>query len=165
MAFIDILNLVASHVGTNTTTQRPYLTALINRAASDLYSQSDLVNCLREQVFKRELQDQKNPVVQYTLPYYVHKVRAMREYTTGCTIVNHDMRPRYQTQGWREFIDPFTYRIKNNQPLAREILNEGALTINLPDGETVATPFSLFVTGSNASKSRFTEQLDFVAND
>lgn len=163
MAFIDIYNLVQSHINVP---NRAYLTVLINKAAEDLYSQSDLVNCLREQAFRRDNDTSAaSPVLQYTLPYYVWKLRGMREYTTGLNITNHDMRPRYQTQGWREFVDPYLYRVKNNLPLARDILNEGALTIELPDGETVVTAFSVFVTGSNSSKTRFTEQVDFVAGD
>jgi hypothetical protein len=166
MPFIDIYNLVTSHIGATASTQRAFVTSLINQAAADLYSQSDLVNCLREQVFVRDQQtDLVHPVLQFTLPYYVWKIRGIREYTTGRQILSHDMRPRYQTQGWKELYDPYIFRVKTNQVTCRDSLNEGALTINLPDGETANEDFTLFITGSNSSKSRFTEEVAFVVGD
>lgn len=165
MAYIDIYNRFAGLTGATATEQASFVKSIINMAAEDLYSQSDLVNCLREQVFVRDAQQQTNPVLQYTLPWYVWKVRGMREYNTGINIINHDMRPRYQTQGWNEFIDPFTYRVKQNILTVRDTLNEGKLTIRLPDGEMVATVFDIWIGGSNGSKSRFVEKVSFAVGD
>jgi len=169
MAYIDIKNLVVSHTGTTDASQAAYIKSLINRAAEDLYTQVDLVNCFREQAFVREdpTQDNGQTVCQWTLPHYVWKIRGLREYNTGLAIDAHDMHPRYQTQGWKEFIDPFLYRIKQEQVLIRDIANEGRMKFTLPDGVTLAAgeEFSVYVTGSNSSKARFNEQVSFVAGD
>jgi len=166
MAFFDIYNEVAGLTGITDVNKRPFVLSIINRAAEDLYSQSDLVNCLREQVFIKNSTTTPE-VLQFTLPWYVWKIRGMREYNTGLQIINHDMRPRYQTQGWREMVDPLLYRIKSNQLTARDSLNEGPLTINLPTGEVVSADgaFSFSAGGSNSSRSKFIEQVDFVAGD
>lgn len=165
MAFLDIYNDFASLVGITDPTKKNFLRGIINRAAEDLYSQSDLVNSLREQVFVRDSENLPQPTLQYTLPWYVWKLRGMREYNSGLGILNHDMRPRYQVQGWREFIDPFLYRVKENVLLARHILNEGPLTFNLPDGETSDAVINLWASGSNNSRSRFQESVVFAVGD
>lgn len=164
MAYIDIYREVAGVTGNTSTSQESFVKSLINKAAEDLYSQSDLVNCLREQLFIKD-DDSTPQVLQFTLPWYVWKLRAIREYNTGIKISTHDMRPRYQTQGWKEFLEPYLYRTKYNLPISKNIINEGALTLSLPDGETVATAFSVTIVGSNASKARFTETVNFVAGD
>lgn len=166
MAYLDIYNEVAGLTGNTSSSSQAFVKNLINKAAEDLYSQSDLVNCLREQVFIKD-STATPQVLQFTLPWYVWKLRGMREYNTGAQILNHDMRPRYQTQGWREMIDPLTYRIKSNQLTARHSLNEGPLTLSLPDGEQVPVGggFSVNIGGSNLSKTRFLETVNFVAAD
>lgn len=165
MPYTDIYKEVAGLTGLTQDSQKSFVKNLVNKAAEDLYSQTDLVNCLREQVFVKDQGSTTPEIVQYTLPWYVWKLRGMREYNTGIEILNHDMRPRYQTQGWREFIDPMMYRVKANQLLSSNIVNEGPLTINLPDGESVDTAFDINISGSSASKTRFTEKLSFAVGD
>lgn len=165
MAFIDIYNPVSGMLGLTAADKKAFVKSIINAAAEDLYTQSDLVNCLREQVFSRPAELTAQPIVQYTLPWYVDKVRAIREYTAGLKVNLHDTRPRFQTQGWQEFFDPNVYRIKTNVVLSSHILNEGTLTLRLPDGEVCATEFSITITGSGASISRISETVTMQVGD
>jgi len=64
MAYIDIYNEFSGLVGATSTDKKELCRNIINRAAEDLYSQSDLVNCLREQVFVRDSEDAAQPTLQ-----------------------------------------------------------------------------------------------------
>lgn len=154
-----IYNQFASQTGLTASSQRNFCLQFINRAAEDIYTKIDPREALRECVFL--MQEQYATV---TLPYFVGKIRKIRQYSTGIQANLHDMLPRYHTQGWAELYHYLTWRIKGEIPIGRDIQNEGPLTLALPDGEVIGAgeTFSIYITGGNTKRQRFTEQVDFV---
>lgn len=136
--------------------KRAWLIAKINGAAEELYNSGDNAGCLREQVFTVESTQQ-----QTTLPYYVDKIRAAREWNTSRKMHLNDMRPRYQTSKWRQ---PFLFwRVKGIVPLMRELSNQGTLTCIFR--EAVTTRTKLTVTGATSTASRWVETLTYEVGD
>jgi len=161
MAFRDILLDFMAHTGLKVD-QRTYATRIINGAAEELYNKPsfDPANCLREQVFSLDT----NAINQCTLPYYVGALRGVREYQTGLRADMHDMRPRYTTQGWREQYDKWlTFRKKHEVALARDIANEGPLTLTLT--APAAEAINVNVVGASSVSARVIEVVAFAVGD
>jgi hypothetical protein len=74
-----------------------------------------------------------------------------------------DMRPRYKSDGWAKGPLPHWWRDKGVSPQKREILNEGQLTLTIPEAEDSA--FSVVVVGRNSNSARVTETVVFAIGD
>jgi hypothetical protein len=161
MPLKTILINCATEIGLQLTNvaDKAFLIAKINEAAEDLYTSDDLVDCLREQVFSFEVDDQ-----QITVPWYVYKIRGARWSRLKLPIRLDDYRPRYATQGYSEMLwRGMTWRIKNKQAIGKDISNAAPLTLSIALPETVA--FTVNITGSTANSIRITEQVTFAPGD
>lgn len=157
MALIDIIRDVAPLMGVDAsnTNQRDYLIARINKAANEIYSITDIPKCLREQVFCIDT-DEK----QLTLPYYVYKVRGIRNYDTTARIKLEDMRPRYFKGPQAAYQNILTWREKPDIILARELSSAGPLTLKLASAATVA--FTVTIVGSTTIADQVSETVSFA---
>lgn len=156
MPLIDILSEVAADLGVDITNanDRSYLVNKINQAAKELYTSADLKGSLREQLFNIGSADQ-----QVALPYYVDSIRGVRDYDSQLPITVQDMQPRYQAEGWKDFLG-YKWRVKHKQyPLTRGILNIGPLTVTLSAPAT--GDLAVIVTGQTATASRLQETVAF----
>ena len=136
--------------------KRAWLIAKINAAAEEIYNSGDNAGCMREQVFTVESTQQ-----QVTLPYYVDKIRAAREWNTSRKMHLNDMRPRYQTSKWRQ---PFLFwRVKGVVALKRDLGNQGTITCIF--GEAVTARTKVVITGSTSTASRTAETLTYEVGD
>lgn len=156
-----ILENVAQETGLNATSERAYLLRYINKAADELYYTYDLFNCEREQLFNVGSSNQ-----QITLPSYVYRISALRNYDTTSTIILRDMRPRYSANRWNKPYEGFpylTWRQKFKSPVQADTTNIGPVVINIAEAATVS--FDVLITGTTANASRITETLSFIPGD
>jgi len=135
------------------TRQRAVLLRFLNEAAAELYTQSDMVGSMVEQCFK------VNGDQTIALPDYVGQLRAVREFNSQIPWHINQMRPRYNTNNWKDMWR--NWRIKGQQTLMRSIRNEGPLIITV---DTVETP-SLIITvaGLTDTASNLTENVTMSA--
>ena len=86
-----ILSLAGDKMGLNPSlaSQRAVLLRFLNEAAEELYDQSDPIGSLAEQVFK------VNGDQTISCPWYVGKIRAVREADTHIIWSINKMRPHY----------------------------------------------------------------------
>jgi len=161
--FKDILLDVSNEIGVTLATQlqkKSLISLWINQAAEDLYTSDDLPGCLREQVFDLDLSDGM-----VTLPWYVYKIRGLRNVNWWNSISQHDHRMRYSTNGYKEFWNygwmRDVWRVKEVRAIGRSITNAAPLTLKIPLPETVA--FAVNITGSNNNSVRLTEKITFSA--
>lgn len=164
MPLIDILNDFASYSGLSKTTtgQRDFALSIINKAAEDLYSILDTVSCLREQIFRIDCSTK-----QVVLPFYVGEVRAVRDFQTGLNYTQHDMRPRYAYNGWREQYKNYclVWRNKGFTSLEEYGDNSGLLTFSLPIGKVAEKAFDIIITGQTPYSQKLQETISFAAGD
>jgi len=154
----NILIDCAQKVGLNPSdsTNRLWLVTKINEAAREIYDSADLNGCLREQIFTITEVNQ-----QITLPYYVEKIRGVRNADTKVKIKVQDMRPRYQTGNW--FQNLLSWRVRFQSPIEHDITNATQLTISIPAPET--SSFTVFITGSTPTSDKITESILFNPGD
>lgn len=158
MSLRNILADVAADIGlpTGNATEKAWLIARVNDAAQELHQSRDLAGSIFEQLFQFDVENQ-----QVALPAYVGSIRAVRSYATRDRIDYHDMRPRYQSQGWTE---PYlAWREKGKSPLFRDIINASLAVLTIPYAETVA--FDVSVTGSTEQSARISEVVTFAPGD
>jgi len=152
---IYILTEFSKEVGhpINTDRDRASAIAKINKAAKELYSSADLVGCMREQVFNVD-----SSRLQVTLPYYIDELRNARHYDTRARVKIEDMRPRYfYGKDWPQKY--LSFRKKNKICTARDLDNDGLLTVTIPQAES--SRFTVYITGSTIDSDRITEALVF----
>lgn len=154
-----ILTELSKEIGIpiNTDIDRASALSKVNKAARELYSETDLVGSLREQVFDTDASH-----LQITLPYYVDHIRAARHYDTRSRVKIEDMRPRYfYGHEWpQKFL---TWRKKNRVAIAHELDQESILTITLTAPATER--FTVYITGSTSLADRITEAIIFEIGD
>src|SRR5437773_3360778 len=138
--------------------QRELLVGIINKAAEEIYTSTDLDGSHREQVFSATLTEQ-----QVAFPYYVGRVRGVRHFHTKRLLTLEDFQPRYQTynDGWMKNI--LSWRIKHKSALARELSTASRLVLSIPLPEDQR--FSVFITGSTANSDRVSEEVVFNIGD
>lgn len=126
MAVKYILNRVAAKMGLNPQdpNNRLVLVGYLNEAARELYAQSDMVGSLMEQVFKI------NGDQTLSLPAYVGKIRAIREFASMQQWHINQMRPRYNQFNWPDMWRNF--RLKNKQCLMASVDNQSVGVITVP---------------------------------
>jgi len=163
---LDILTELAQELGLDLrdSAKRTWLVSQVNHAARELYNTEDITGCEREQVFVLGTTDQ-----QVALPWYVESVIAARDYDTTKTIEQVDMRPRYLKSAWNVLpsqTNPLLqWRLKGQSALSRNLIDEAALTVSLPDGAAATAAFSVYITGSNEQSALVTDQLNFAVGD
>jgi len=165
MPLINILNDFASYSGldkTASTSQRTFALNIINKAAEDLYSIIDTINCLREQIFRIDCTTR-----QCALPFYVGEIRGIRDFQTGLNYAQHDMRPRYSYSGWKEQYKNYNMLIRNKGLIAVEnfALNSSLLTFRFPTGQVSEKAFNIIITGQTPYSQRIQETLSFAIGD
>jgi hypothetical protein len=143
--------------------EKAYAINQCNKAAKEIYEASDLVNSINEQLitFSTVVDASGNQVQLAALPYYVDKLRAIRNYYTRRQVDFHDMRPRYKSDGWTENL--LAFRKRKSSPIQRDILNAAPLTLTITAAESAA--FSVIIVGSTANASRVAETITFAAGD
>lgn len=160
MPLIDILSNLAAELGTRISepTEKAWLIAQINAASKDFYAAYDFHGCEREQIVNIDPNQQ-----QISLPYYVQKVIAVRDYNTRYPFTQEDMRPRYLRNTWLRPFMGFPYyrwRIKSqNSATQCDITNAGIITVSIPSANS--TLFSVIITGGTANATREQEVLTF----
>jgi hypothetical protein len=162
---LDILTEVAQELGRSRAdyNDRKLMVAQINLAAKEIYDTDDILGCEREQVFNIGTTDQ-----QITLPSYVGEVMGARNYDTRSNIQQVDMRPRYARSGWKKPFQQWPYlqwRKKGNTPVCRNLVDEAAITVSLPDGVVAERDFTVSITGSNEQSSRVMDTVSFAVGD
>lgn len=160
MAFKNIIIDFMLHSGMEITNpdQLAYAKSLINTAAKELYKEVESNQVFREQLFIFD-----STQLQVALPYYVHKVRGLREFNTAVKLTLEAMMPRYSADGWNDSWSRVKWREKARAALAHDIENDGVLTFTLPDEAPEA--FSVIIIGSNLKSSRIQEIVTFNIGD
>lgn len=151
---IDVANTIGSSVLDSN--GRAWTLSKINGAAQEMYDSTDLAGCLREQVFTIEAGQQIS-----ALPYYVEKIRAVRDWNMSRKITLNDMRPRFQTNKWRQ---PYlSWRVLGVYPLARELGNAGSIILQAL--APVTQRVKVTITGATSTASRTSETITFEVGD
>jgi len=131
------------------TGQRAVLLRFANEAADELYNQADIPGSLVEQVFK------VNGDQTISLPAYVGRIRAIREYSSQVPWHINQMRPRYNQQNWKDCWR--NWRMKNQQCLQATITNQSVLVYTTAAVEN--PPVVVTVTGPTATATLATESV------
>jgi len=141
----------------DSTTQKDYLDAKINRAAREIWDSYDLRNSLREQIVLLETDQQL-----ITLPFYVYRLRKIRMYDFQYPVERVSMTPRYNYNNWNP---PFLQwrTIREEAPLMRDIENQGPVTITLTQPATSAVVFT--ITGKTPNAEKVAESILFSVGD
>lgn len=160
MALIDILRDISGLMGVDITdvSQKALLIQKVNKAANEVYSYTDIPKCLREQVFCIDQEER-----QLTLPYYVYKVRGIRNYDNPTRITVNDMRPRYFKGPQATYQNILSWREKEDMIIGKNLTNASALTITPTAAATAA--FTVTVVGSTVGGSRVSETVQFSVDD
>lgn len=165
MSLAYILAEIASETGLelSVASEKAYAINQVNKASKELFESKDLVDSLNEQLitFSTVIDSDGNQVQLAALPYYVGKLRAIRNYYTRRQVDFHDMRPRYKSDGWTENL--LAFRQRKRSPIQRDILNAAPLTLTITAAESV--DFSVIIVGSTANASRVAETITFAAGD
>jgi hypothetical protein len=132
--------------------QRQTLEDLINDAAEELYTQTDLPRSLLEETFSPDTTD---VVRRVTLPQRVGEIRAIRDNYSAVTL--HDMRPRYNNMPWPKG-NMYTFRIMRDVPIFRSIDN--AVGLYMPPLEGDPTSLSVNIVGATATASEVHASFD-----
>lgn len=149
------------------TTSRSVLLRFLNEAVRELYSEADLPGTLVEQVFK------VNGDQTISVPFYVGRIRGVREAASMQAWHLNQMRPRYNQFNWSDMWR--NIRLKNKQALQVSVTNEsvGVITVeeveNPPIVVTLSGPTpsaSLIhenITMDSVSKESVNDFIDYVA--
>ncbi|NBR87738.1 MAG: hypothetical protein EBS84_20180 [Proteobacteria bacterium] len=162
---LDILTELSQELGRDLSvaTDRTWLLTQINHAAQELYNSDDITGCEHEQILVLGQTDQ-----QIVLPWYVGHLIGVRRYEFRDNIQQVDMRPRYARSGWKKPFQQYPYfqwRQKGKVALSRNLTDEAALTVSLPEGTTAAETFTVTIVGSNSQSARVRETVTFAAGE
>lgn len=139
---------VAQGTGLKVEINRDQLTALVNTAAQELYTQTDLPRALMEETVQVSLEATQR----ITLPAHMYDIRAVRDYIRG--IVLHDMRPRYHNYPWPKG-DMYKFRICDEVATCYSWDNATELTISAVDEDV-----TISVTGKTEDAALITQVYD-----
>ena len=119
MTLIELRKRLARETGlaADNELQAGTLDDLINDAAQQIYTQTDLPRALREEAFSVDTTDR---VPRITLPERVGEIRGVRDWADRIKL--HDIRPKYNTLPWPNDV-LYTFRILYETPIARSIDN------------------------------------------
>jgi len=119
MTLIELRKRLARETGLNADNelQAGVLDDLVNDAAQQIYTQTDLPRALREEAFSVDTTD---TVPRITLPERVGEIRGVRDWADRIKL--HDIRPKYNSLPWPNDV-LYTFRILYETPIARSIDN------------------------------------------
>lgn len=152
MSLLPILKSVAKQIvglNINDANSRQEAVDLLNRAAKEIYESSDLVGCLREQVFYADLTDN----YQITLPYYVEDIRGIRPYNGQYPLTLEQMSPKYMTNDWGAINK--NWREKYRTPLETSL--DSASHLKFTISAVMGVAVTINITGSTPTTDRITE--------
>ncbi len=154
MSVGNILKLAGAKMGLKPSDEgeRAVLVRFLNEAAPELYTQCDMAGSLMEQVFK------VNGDQTLTLPNYVGKVRAVREYASMQAWHINQLRPRYNQFNWQDMWR--NIRLKNTQALQATVVNHSHGILTVPEVETPAVVVYLSGPTKNATMINETVIMD-----
>jgi hypothetical protein len=107
----------------NDEAQKSQLVDLLNDAAEEIWTQTDLPRSLMEMTVNTS-EGETCPTQRVTLPGFVGELRGIRDSLSKVTL--HDIRPRYNNVPWPKS-DCYTFRILREVPIARSIDNSVGL--------------------------------------
>ena len=150
-----ILHLAGAKMGLSplVASQRTVLLRILNEAAEELYDQSDPVGSLAEQVFK------VNGDQTISCPWYVGKIRAIREADTHIIWSINKMRPHYNQFSWKDMWR--NVRLRNTQSLMCTVTNQSIGVITVPIIET--PPIQITVSGPAINATNVSETIIMTA--
>lgn len=151
----NILIDLALKMGADPIEDRVMLLRYINTAAKELYSSDDFPGCLREIILK------VFPDKQIALPYYVGKLRSMREFYSYDKLELLSMRPRYNYNPWPQVWK--NWRLKGPSAIYRDITNAGIVTATIPGVDTLE--FNVTFNGSTVESNAIADNLLFLVDD
>lgn len=154
MSLLTLVKRLGRETGLNPDNkeQKAQLVELINDAAEEIYTQTDLPRCLME---IRVSVDTTTPLPRVTLPAFVGEVRGIRDFLQPVAL--HDVRPKYNVMPWPND-RLYTFRILREIPISRSIDNAVALYMEPVTG--VTTAFKVTVTGKTATAQETTAEFD-----
>ncbi len=117
------------------------LDELINDAAQQLYDQTDLPRCLREESF--QITSCSSNAARVALPERIGEIRGIRDAFDRIKL--HDMRPKYNSLPWPNDLC-YTFRLLRDTPICRSIDNAIGLYMVPLDGDP--TSLRVSITGS-----------------
>jgi len=129
--------------------QRNVLLRYLNEGAEELYAQADLAGSLMEQVFK------VNGDQTLSLPPYVGKLRAIREYASMQVWHINQMRPRYNQFNWKDMWR--NWRLIGKRALMVSVTNQSLGRLIVPQVED--PPIVVSISGSTQDASLISEQV------
>lgn len=149
-----ILNQFGLKVGLNPndTQERQTLLRILNEAAQELYSQSDMVGVLGECLFKI------NGDQTIAFPSWLGQLRAAREWGSNLPWHINQMRPRYNVVSWPDMWR--NYRIKNKHALHTTLRNTAPVTLSVAVVETPNVEVTITGPTATASCARETIVMD-----
>jgi len=129
--------------------QRNTLLRFLNEAAEELYDQSDMPGTIMEQVFR------VNGDQTISCPWYVGRIRGVREVDSQIAWSINRMRPRYNQFNWPDSWR--NLRLKNIQALMQTVTNQsqGVITVSVVENP----PITVSVSGPTATASGVTEDV------
>lgn len=150
-----ILDMAGAKMGLNPSiaTDRASLVRFLNEAAEELYAQADLSGSLMEQVFK------VNGDQTISLPHYVGRIRAIREYQSMQVWHINQMRPRYNQFNWKDMWR--NYRLIGKRALMASVTNPSVGVLSVPAVET--PPIVVSLSGPTTTASLVHEQVTMDA--
>lgn len=156
MSLATIKTAVARRLGVGSdANSQAWLRDVINRAAREVYNETDLPGSVCEQYFTYS-----NDENQAVFPHYVGHLRAIRRSSLRWPIEMDSLAPRYHKISW-DSADQFKFRIRKVSPTFRHSLQAAPLTIQIPYSVTV--PVSVTITGSTASATQVRETITIPA--
>ena len=152
MSLLSIRAEVASKLGFNVSNEdeRLWINDLINKAAKEIWDTNNLVNTNKELVLYFD-----GTTKQVALPYFIQQGLAYRYYNSQYKIPVNGMEPRYQVQGFGQYL--LNWREKGKSPLAVQISNQSILKFTLSQRETVA--ITLNIVGRTPNSYRIQEKV------
>src|ERR1017187_2897695 len=151
MSVGNILSNSGKKIGldANLPNDRDVLLRFLNEAASELYTQADLVGTLMEQVFK------VNGDQTLTLPSYVGELRAVREFASMQAWHLNQMRPRYNQFNWTDMWRNF--RLLGKRALMATVTNASLATVSVSVVEN--PPIVVTLAGPTSTATMMQESL------
>lgn len=156
MPLSNIKTAVARKLGIGSDpSSQSWLRDAINRAAREVYNETDLVGSVCEQYFSYSVDEN-----QAVFPHYVGQLRAIRHSALRWPITIHSQAPRYHRMVW-DSSNQLKFRIRKVSPTFRHSAQAAPLTVSIP--YSITSSVAVTITGSSASAARVQEVITIPA--
>lgn len=150
----DIISFIAARTGLK---DREAILREINYAWNEIWNSDDLPNSLFEvTVVPSDSADKR-----ISLPYFVHRIRAVKESGSRLRVTVNTPRPYYQDGSYD--LSPYTWRELGSSPLSRTIENASLLKFSITTPETARFTVTVIGPDDNAVETR--DQVIFSPGD